>query len=294
MVRPRSKSPARSPRSACAGPPEHNRIDPDDVAVIRSYLDNGKLYPAARALVFTGTGETTFSSGYTVDAIVGRLDRNFEELLDVIERFPLPTICALNGSVYGGATDLALCCDFRLGVRGSRMFMPAARFGLHYYPGGLRRAVAALGTAQAKRIFLTAQTIDADEMLRIGFLTELLDRRELPGRVDAYVAGAGRMRAGRRPVNEAPDRRYRGRRSRECRISLRVRRPRSDRTNCAGAWPGPGVKARGSSHSYACVPQRLQQNRQSADGQRPAAEHNAFRQGRSKPTGRLPQVDRAI
>jgi enoyl-CoA hydratase/carnithine racemase len=177
-------------------PAQHNRIDPDDVTVIRGYLDSGTLYPAARALVFTGTGETTFSSGYTVDAIVGRLDRNFEELLDAIERLPLPTICALNGSVYGGATDLALCCDFRLGVRGSRMFMPAAKFGLHYYPGGLRRAVAALGAAQAKRIFLTAQTIDADEMLRIGFLTELLDRRELVSRVEAYVAALAECEPG--------------------------------------------------------------------------------------------------
>jgi enoyl-CoA hydratase/carnithine racemase len=177
-------------------PTEHNRIDPDDVAIIRAYLDSGKLYPRARALVFTGTGETTFSSGYTVDAIVGRLDRNFEELLDAIERFPLPTICALNGSVYGGATDLALCCDFRLGVRGTRMFIPAAKFGLHYYPGGLRRAVAALGAAQAKRIFLTAQTIDADEMLRIGFLTELLDRGELTRRVEAYVAALAECEPG--------------------------------------------------------------------------------------------------
>src|SRR6478672_10346610 len=160
-------------------PAEHNRIDPDDVAVIRGYLDNGKLYPAARSLVFTGTGDTTFSSGYTVDAIVGRLDRNFEQLLDAIERFPLPTICALNGSVYGGATDLALCCDFRIGVRGSRMFMPAARFGLHYYPGGLRRYVTALGAAQA---------IDAKEMLRIGFLTELVPPTALARKVDEYVA----------------------------------------------------------------------------------------------------------
>ncbi|HEX3631723.1 MAG TPA: enoyl-CoA hydratase/isomerase family protein [Casimicrobiaceae bacterium] len=177
-------------------PAEHNRIDPDDVAVIRGYLDSAKLYPSARALVFTGAGETTFSSGYTVDAIVGRLDRDFEELLDAIERLPLPTICALNGSVYGGATDLALCCDFRLGVRGSRMFMPAAKFGLHYYPGGLRRAVAALGATQAKRIFLTAQAIDAEEMLRIGFLTELLDRRELAARVDAYVAALAECEPG--------------------------------------------------------------------------------------------------
>jgi enoyl-CoA hydratase/carnithine racemase len=177
-------------------PAEHNRIDPDDVAVIRGYLDTRALYPQARAMVFTGTGQTTFSSGYTVDAIVGRLDRDFEELLDTIERFELPTICALNGSVYGGATDLALCCDFRLGVRGSRMFMPAAKFGLHYYPGGLRRAVAALGAAQTKRIFLTAQTLDADEMLRIGFLTELLDRAELASRVEACVAALAECEPG--------------------------------------------------------------------------------------------------
>ncbi|HEY2865195.1 MAG TPA: enoyl-CoA hydratase/isomerase family protein [Casimicrobiaceae bacterium] len=169
-------------------PAQHNRIDPDDVAVMRGYLSEGKLDPAVRALVFTGTGETTFSSGYTVDAIVGRLNRDFEELLDTIEQFPLPTICALNGSVYGGGIDLALCCDFRLGVRGSRMFMPAAKFALHYYPAGLRRAVAALGAAQAKRVFLTAQTLDAAEMLRIGFLTELTEPGDLAGRVDAYIA----------------------------------------------------------------------------------------------------------
>jgi len=56
--------------------------------------------------------------------------------------------------------------------------------------------VAALGAAQAKRIFLTAQTIDADEMLRIGFLTELLDRRDLPGRIDAYVAALAECEPG--------------------------------------------------------------------------------------------------
>lgn len=177
-------------------PAEHNRIDPNDVAIIKSYLESPGLYPAARAMVITGTGDATFSSGYTIDAIVERLDRNFEELLDAIEQFPLPTICALNGSVYGGATDLALCCDFRLGVRASRMFMPAARFGLHYYPGGLRRAVEALGAAQAKRVFLTAQTLDADEMLRIGFLTELVDREALDARVASYIAALAECEPG--------------------------------------------------------------------------------------------------
>ena len=64
------------------------------------------------------------------------IDR-FEDMLDALESLDIPTLCALNGSAYGGGTDLALACDFRIGVRGCRLFMPAARFGLHYYPGGL-------------------------------------------------------------------------------------------------------------------------------------------------------------
>ena len=153
-------------------PGEHNRIDPDDIGVVRGHFDAVARRPEVRAVVLTGTGGTTFSSGFTLGAIVKRLDRSFEDMLDTIERCPLPTICAINGNVYGGATDLALCCDFRIGVQGSWMFMPAARFGLHYHPGGLRRFVTQIGPAETKRLFLTAQTIDAETMLRIGFLVK--------------------------------------------------------------------------------------------------------------------------
>jgi enoyl-CoA hydratase/carnithine racemase len=172
-------------------PSEHNRIDPDDIPILRRHLDKIADTPQVRVVVFTGTGNRTFSSGFTVGAILKRLDRSFEDLLDAVESFSLPTIAALNGSVYGGAIDLALACDFRVGVRGTGMFMPAAKFGLHYYPGGLRRFVAALGATEAKRIFLTAQTLRAEEMLRIGFLTELVPRSKLEKRVADYAAALG-------------------------------------------------------------------------------------------------------
>lgn len=168
-------------------PREHNRIDPADIGVIRDHLDAIRQHSESRVVVFTASGQQTFSSGYTIQAIIKTLDHRFEDLLDVIEGYPLPTICALNGSVYGGGTDLALCCDFRIGVRGVRMFMPAAKFGLHYYPGGLRRFVTQLGLTQAKRIFLTAQTIGDEDMNRIGFLTELVQREQLDATVRGYV-----------------------------------------------------------------------------------------------------------
>jgi len=168
-------------------PAEHNRIDPDDPKVILGLLDKVEAAPAVAVLVITGEGDQTFCSGYTLAQIGSRLDRSFEDMLDRIEAVKVPTLCVMNGSAYGGGTDLAMSCDFRIGVPGIRMFMPAARFGLHYYPGGLRRFVARLGPTATKKIFLTGLTLQAEEMLRIGFLTELVDPADLPRTVQSYV-----------------------------------------------------------------------------------------------------------
>jgi enoyl-CoA hydratase/carnithine racemase len=169
-------------------PSQHNRIDPEDLAVLHAHLDTALAQPAVRLVVFAGSGPRTFSSGYTLQAIRERLqERALEGLLDRIETLPLPTIAAIHGGVYGGATDLALCCDLRIGVPACRMFMPAARFALHYYPGGMRRYVSRLGHAAATKLFLTASTIDAEEMLRIGFLTDLVSADALDATVTRHA-----------------------------------------------------------------------------------------------------------
>ena len=69
--------------------------------------------------------------------------------------------------------------------------MPAAKFGIHYYPGGLRRYVSNLGLAASKKLFLTGLEIEATEMLRIGFLTEIVEAVHLEGRVAAYLKAIG-------------------------------------------------------------------------------------------------------
>jgi enoyl-CoA hydratase/carnithine racemase len=103
------------------------------------------------------------------------------------------TIAAVQGGAYGGGTDLCLACDFRIGTPQSDMFMPATRLGLHFYAGGMSRYVTRLGLDQAKRLFLTAEKIQADEMLRIGFLTELVPQEMLSARLDALSAQIAAM-----------------------------------------------------------------------------------------------------
>ena len=180
-------------------PREHNRIEPGDLAVLRETFDHIDRDPDIRVLVLTGTGKS-FSSGYHIGALVerkaarpgpGQADDTFETVVNRLEALRVPTIAALQGSVYGGATDLALACDFRIGVAGMRMLMPAARLGIIYYPGGIERYVSRLGIAAAKRLFLTAEPIEAEEMQRIGYLDEIVPADELSaGRRARRVARA--------------------------------------------------------------------------------------------------------
>ena len=51
--------------------------------------------------------------------------------------------------------------------------MPAAKLGLLYYRGGLQRYVSRLGLATAKRVMLTAEKLDASELLACGYLDRL-------------------------------------------------------------------------------------------------------------------------
>jgi enoyl-CoA hydratase/carnithine racemase len=197
--------------------PKHlNRLQPDDLDVLMKLFDRVEADPAIRVLVLTGTGRA-FSAGYDLNSVAERaasaVEQNsagsaFEVVADRLEDLGVPTICRLNGGVYGGSTDLALACDFRIGVDACEMFMPAARLGLHYYKSGIGRYVTRLGVNNAKKLFLTAQKIDAKEMLRMGYLTGVvMSLEELDHEVDKLAAILGgnapvAMRGMKRTINE--------------------------------------------------------------------------------------------
>jgi enoyl-CoA hydratase len=196
--------------------PRHlNRLQPDDLDALHELFDRIEADAAIRVLVLTGTGRA-FSAGYDLNSVAEGATSAVEErsggsafelMVNRLEDIGVPTICRLNGGVYGGSTDLALACDFRIGVDSGEMFMPAARLGLHYYTSGIRRYVSRLGADNARKLFLTAQKIGAAEMLRIGYLTAMVPAEALDEEVDrlaAILAGNApvAMRGMKRAINE--------------------------------------------------------------------------------------------
>ena len=159
-------------------PAQANRLEPEDLAVLLDQIETCNADEGVLVLRFRATGRY-FCSGFEIGSIGAGRHVAFDQMVDAVEAARPITIAAVHGGVYGGATDLVLSCDFRIGATGIDMFMPAARLGLHYYRSGLERYVSRLGLDMAKRLFLTAERIGAERMLACGFLTDLVAPEEL-------------------------------------------------------------------------------------------------------------------
>jgi enoyl-CoA hydratase/carnithine racemase len=170
-------------------PEAHNALDRPAIAELLALLEDWAGRADLRALVLTGRGKS-FCAGVALGDVAGAdwTDNPLTRLCDALEAFPLPTVAALNGGVYGGGVELALACDFRVGVTGMRAFVPPARLGIHYEPAGIARAIDRLGSQAARRLFLLAESFDAEALLALGFLDQLVAPEALDARVGEIAA----------------------------------------------------------------------------------------------------------
>ena len=170
-------------------PESANRLTVDDLVVIQEHISEVNQNPEVVVLILKSTGKY-FCSGFDItslDESAKEKSLMFEDVVNALEDCRPITIAAVQGGVYGGATDLALACDFRVGSQVAEMFMPAAKLGIHFYQRGLVRYVSRLGVDTAKRLLLTAEKIQATEMKEIGFLTRLVKPEDLDSSVEELV-----------------------------------------------------------------------------------------------------------
>ncbi|MCX2983265.1 enoyl-CoA hydratase/isomerase family protein [Halieaceae bacterium IMCC14734] len=179
-------------------PSRHNSLGEVELMALQQHIESVVADPQLRVLIVTGSGSKTFCAGAALNQLgAGQISGDlFQQTTDCLAAVPIPTVCALNGSVYGGGTELALSCDFRVGVQGTRLRVPAARIGLCYPIGGINRFVERLGVNIAKRILVGAEEFDAEAMLHIGFLDHLVPASEL----EAKVSDMAQSMAGLAPL----------------------------------------------------------------------------------------------
>lgn len=142
------------------------------------------------AVVVTSSG-SGFAAGWSDSALSEPVVSALTPLgtaFDAVAAIPQPVIAAVSGSVESAGFELALACDIRVAGESARFAMPETELGIVPRGGGTQRLPRAIGRAQALRLLLTGEAIDAAESLRIGLVSSVVSDAELAAAADALAA----------------------------------------------------------------------------------------------------------
>ncbi len=139
-----------------------------------------------RAAIITGAGAKAFSAGLDlkeraaeeVSLVARRQARRAPKMVahhQAIASLRKPVIAAVNGYAVGGGLEVALACDIRVGSTNAKLGLTEVRRGMIPGAGGTQRLPRIVGRAKALEMVLTGRVIDADEALKIGLLSRVVE-----------------------------------------------------------------------------------------------------------------------
>lgn len=173
-------------------PDKHNAFDDEIIAALSEAFDQVAASAQVRVMVLASSGRS-FSAGadlgwmqrmaaYSHEENL-RDARALAEMLARLNGLPVPTIARVQGAAFGGAVGLVSCCDMAVATARASFSLSEVKIGL--IPATISPyVIAAIGERAARRYFTTAERFFADEALRLGLLSQLVEEDEL----DAAVA----------------------------------------------------------------------------------------------------------
>lgn len=183
-------------------PDQRNAMSSDMTSSWAAALDAVRGDPTCRAVVVTGEGRAFCSGGDTswiasepdagVDQLRSRMLPFYRAWLG-IRSLEVPTLAALNGAAIGAGLCLALACDLRYAAAGAKLGVPFTQLGMHPGMAATHLLPDVVGPAAARDLLLTGRIVEADEALRLGLVSRVVEGDELAA---AAVEAAGGMAGG--------------------------------------------------------------------------------------------------
>jgi enoyl-CoA hydratase/carnithine racemase len=142
--------------------------------------------PEVRVIVITGAGKG-FCAGGDVKAMneakEGKRERPLMEKVApgrdrtvlAMRDAPQPIIAAINGAAAGAGMNLALACDIRIASTAAKFSQAFVKRGLHPDWGGTYFLPRTIGMARAAELIFTGDVIDAQEALRLGVVSRVVE-----------------------------------------------------------------------------------------------------------------------
>jgi len=159
-----------------------------------AYCDTIKNDPSIKAAVVTGFGNKAFVAGADIKEMAGLTDpaqgeafaRKGQIASAELEKLGKPIVAAVNGLMFGGGCEIAMCCTARVAPKGLKMLagQPEVNLGLIPGMGGTQRLPRLVGFEKAAEMIRTASPISAEQALEYGLVNELLEGDVLPRAIE--------------------------------------------------------------------------------------------------------------
>lgn len=149
------------------------------------YCEIIKNDPDIKAGVVTGYGNKAFVAGADIKEMAGLTEpaqgeefaRKGQIASAELEKIGKPIVAALNGLMFGGGCELAMCCTARVALKGMKMLagQPEVNLGLIPGMGGTQRLPRLIGFDKAAEMIRTANPISSAQALEYGLINEEVD-----------------------------------------------------------------------------------------------------------------------
>ena len=166
------------------------------IAALRSFQEK-----ELRVVVIRAMADRVWSSGHDITELPSKEDPlhysvPLEGAFRAIKEFPGPVIAMIHGSVWGGATQLVLCCDIVIGDETSQFAITPVNLGLPFNTTGLLDFMRRLPLNLVKEMFFTAAPVKAVEAHKWGILNHLVAAEDL----ETFTYDMARLIASKAPL----------------------------------------------------------------------------------------------
>jgi enoyl-CoA hydratase len=167
-------------------PHADNAITTEMGARLTEVVETIAVRPAIRVVVLTGAGERAFSVGSDLRQRKNmtkedwlRQRQDFDRTLYTVRQLRKPILAAVNGTAYGGGSELAQSTDFIIASENATFGQPEAMLGLAAGGGSPALLPRLLPPGKALQMLMTGDPITAEEAHRLGMVNEIHPPGEL-------------------------------------------------------------------------------------------------------------------
>ena len=150
---------------------------------------------AVQALVLHCAGRTFIAGADITEFSSAPREPLFHPVLALMESASKPIVAAIHGTALGGGLETAMCCHYRVAVRGARFGLPEVNLGLLPGAGGTQRLPRLVGPQMAAEMVITGDPIGSAQALEVGLIDRIVegDLRADALRFAAQMAATGAL-----------------------------------------------------------------------------------------------------